>query len=515
MARSHSAAGSLAFYLLLVAVWLLPPLLLSLATTLAGGHPHADLFGWPFVAMQSLPRDRMHAVPWHWVGAAAVLSPAVFWTVLIIGGAALFLLLVLLLILLWAGLPALLPLLAFPLGRSRRTTTAKLRRSGLLLSGSGGRRVVIGRHGRDLVAVKRGVSVLVLGPAASGKTAGVCIPAVQEWPGPVVAVSAKSDLIRMTAGLRQLKGRVEILDSAGVAGTPARPWSPLVDSLRLSRALAIAAWMAAGEAPESVVHLLACVLYAAANLAATPADVLSWLEDAGGERLTAAMGSFPYRDPRAIGWLLGIVEGEASQVGSCFSAAHDVLGPLLSPAVGPSPESATFSPRRFLTTPGSSLFVVASTDAARQPSARAETAVVASLLEEARELVSSRRGGLQPFLLVLDDAERTAPADQLCGWLPWLEQLRSTLVVCCRALDGAATLAARATAVLGCGGDRETVAQLEWLAAERARETLAERDSDRVASAARQLRPGGAILLHESLPPTVLSLGSRYRDGTQ
>jgi type IV secretory pathway TraG/TraD family ATPase VirD4 len=52
--------------------------------------------------------------------------------------------------------------------------------------------------GRRLLATEPGHSLLVLGPTQSGKTSGLAILAILEWPGPVGATSVKADLLQDT-----------------------------------------------------------------------------------------------------------------------------------------------------------------------------------------------------------------------------------------------------------------------------------------------------------------------------
>ena len=57
-------------------------------------------------------------------------------------------------------------------------------------------RLILGRHGRRLIAAEDRASVVVVGPSTvSLKTTGFAIPALLEWEGPVVATSVKSDLL--------------------------------------------------------------------------------------------------------------------------------------------------------------------------------------------------------------------------------------------------------------------------------------------------------------------------------
>ncbi|HET9073482.1 MAG TPA: hypothetical protein VFN48_02800, partial [Solirubrobacteraceae bacterium] len=59
---------------------------------------------------------------------------------------------------------------------------------------AGGGRLALGTHrGRTLYAESRH-ALVAFGPPQSGKSAGLAIPALLEWPGPALASSIKTDL---------------------------------------------------------------------------------------------------------------------------------------------------------------------------------------------------------------------------------------------------------------------------------------------------------------------------------
>ena len=54
--------------------------------------------------------------------------------------------------------------------------------------------------------------MLVVGPAQSGKSTGVIVPAVLEWQGPVLSTSVKADVVHDTHAARSQLGEVLIFD---------------------------------------------------------------------------------------------------------------------------------------------------------------------------------------------------------------------------------------------------------------------------------------------------------------
>jgi type IV secretion system protein VirD4 len=91
-------------------------------------------------------------------------------------------------------------------------TRRRMRR--LRVRGSDSGRLIVGRTGTALAAVESRHSLLIFGPTQSGKTTGPAIPAILEWPGPVVATSTKADLVDDTIGWRSRRGEVRIFDPA-------------------------------------------------------------------------------------------------------------------------------------------------------------------------------------------------------------------------------------------------------------------------------------------------------------
>jgi hypothetical protein len=111
----------------------------------------------------------------------------------------------------------------------------------------GPHRVVLGTVGADRLAVEHRHSLLVVGPAYSGKTSGVTIPALLEWPGPAVVCSLRGELLDQTIGWRSHQGEVHVYDPAATTGYPRSGWSPLAGcttwqgAIRVARDLTVAA----------------------------------------------------------------------------------------------------------------------------------------------------------------------------------------------------------------------------------------------------------------------------------
>ncbi|HUA89405.1 MAG TPA: type IV secretory system conjugative DNA transfer family protein, partial [Steroidobacteraceae bacterium] len=88
-------------------------------------------------------------------------------------------------------------------------------------------RVMLGEHSGRLIATERRTSVLVVGPAQSGKSTGVIVPAVLQWQGPVLSTSVKADVVHDTHHARSQLGEVLIFDPTSSTGLEHTPWSPV------------------------------------------------------------------------------------------------------------------------------------------------------------------------------------------------------------------------------------------------------------------------------------------------
>jgi type IV secretion system protein VirD4 len=151
-------------------------------------------------------------------------------------------------------------------------------------------RIILGRHGRALIAAEERVSVMVVGPTQSGKTTGLVVPAIREWHGPVLATSTKADVLLHTLPARSELGEARVFDPTGATSLSHAVWSPLTASTtwtgarrtaaallgvgdrRASHSADDAFWRPAGA------RYLAALLYAATKTPdLTMADVLHWI----------------------------------------------------------------------------------------------------------------------------------------------------------------------------------------------------------------------------------------------
>jgi type IV secretion system protein VirD4 len=150
-------------------------------------------------------------------------------------------------------------------------------------------RITLGEHDGRLIAAEARASVLCVGPAQSGKTTGLIIPAVLEWAGPVVSTSVKADVVHDTHQARRERGDVLIFDPTNCTRFEHSPWSPIAAARTWEGARRTAANLL-GVADQGAAHsnedsfwkpagarYLAPLLLAAAHGDNTMRDVLSWV----------------------------------------------------------------------------------------------------------------------------------------------------------------------------------------------------------------------------------------------
>ncbi|MGO8875296.1 MAG: type IV secretory system conjugative DNA transfer family protein [Acidimicrobiales bacterium] len=285
-----------------------------------------------------------------------------------------------------------------------------------------GDRIVLGSHGRCLLAAEGGQSVLVVGPTQSGKTSGLAIPAIREWRGAVVATSVKSDLVRETIEQRRALGQVQLYDPTGASGFLATGWSPLsaaatwTGAKRLASALCSVAradggmddaafWYASAE------KLLAPLLLAAASAGAGMADVVRWIDDEELHEPLLALELAGVPDAlRAARTSFGREERQRSSV---FATAETIVAGFGDPVVAASAHGPGIDPPALVKGSADTLYCCA--PAREQDRLRP---VFVALLRQVLDAAFERSGRLgrpldPPLLVVLDEAANIAPLADL------------------------------------------------------------------------------------------------------
>lgn len=284
-------------------------------------------------------------------------------------------------------------------------------------------RLVVGTVGRDVLAVEARHSLLVLGPTQTGKSTGLAIPAILEWPGPVVATSVKVDLIADTIGWRSGQGDVHIFDPAACTPYARSSWTPLAgcgdwpSAMRAASEITGAAKAAVGGSMaladfwfSAAAKALAPLLLAAAQSGRTISDVARWvdreerdeplaiLRDLSSDAALAHQATFR-REERARSSLVQVLQS--------------AVGPYLEPTVGASAERSSFTAADLLDGGAHTLYIAAPADEQDRLRPLFTLMLGQVLAEVYRQSGRTGRPLDAPLLLVLDEAANIAPVENL------------------------------------------------------------------------------------------------------
>jgi type IV secretion system protein VirD4 len=285
-----------------------------------------------------------------------------------------------------------------------------------------GNRIVLGSHGRFLLAAESNQSVLLVGPTQSGKTSGLAIPAILEWDGPVVATSVKSDLVRGTIEVRRRRGMVELYDPTGATGLESTGWSPLTTAKTWTGAKQLASAFCsvarsdggmeeAGFWYASAEKLLAPLLLAAASAGESIADVVRWIDD---EELHEPLLALELAGvPDALRAARTSFAREERQRSSVFATAETIVAGFADPGVAASAMGGGIDPAALVDGSARTLYCCA--PAREQERLRPVfVALLRQVIDAAFERSALTGCPLAPALLVvLDEAANIAPLADL------------------------------------------------------------------------------------------------------
>jgi type IV secretion system protein VirD4 len=414
-------------------------------------------------------------------------------------------------------------------------------------------RVILGRRGRVLLAGEPRTSVLVVGPAQSGKTTGLAVPAILEWDGPVLVTSVKADAARDTFAARARVGKVTVFDPTGSSGLPTSVWSPIAASRTWEAARRTAAGLLViredtfGTSADdrfwkpAAARYLAPLLLAAAHDARTMGDVLRWIAHTEQDEVRAALEACPDEAADvALDALASVWAADERFRSSVLQTLATAVDPWLEPAVARATSSAGGIDAGWLLDGPNTVYL--SAPAHDQQRLRGLfTALIGAVVAEA--FARSSRSGAPidpPLLLCLDEAANIAP-------LPNLGEIASTApgqgVQLLTVLqnksqaddawgrDRAETIIANHVARVFCSGigDRATLdylgavlgdEEVEKVSTHRQRLELDagsrtySKDFRRLAAPdrVRQAERDTALLVYGNLPPAWIGLRPWYRD---
>ncbi len=324
----------------------------------------------------------------------------------------------------------------------------------ILTERPGGNQVVLGRAEGRYLATYDFHSVVAFGPTQSGKTSALTVPALLDWPGPALVVSAKPDLISATWRQRaerggktwlfdpmgSMAGAEAATDSTSSRGVAGDGWSPLqlIASVPTSRnqpeldrrvqqwarARRTAHWMVGaarsnqvkGELPEPwfvvAEQMLAPMLLAAAADELLIGQVAEWVDRREVEAVTLALERTAVAEAQAA-W-----EGARNQDPATTAGTYQILALIMTPYSDPrvlgQARNPVIDPRALLDREPSTLYVL-SPPHHQQGLRPLMTTLVSEVLETAMgQATGSPAGRLPaPLMVIFDDAAESAPLQLL------------------------------------------------------------------------------------------------------
>jgi type IV secretion system protein VirD4 len=287
-------------------------------------------------------------------------------------------------------------------------------------------RVTLGRHGGRLIAAERRVSVLVVGPAQSGKSTGVNVPAILEWDGPVLSTSIKSDVVHATHTARGARGEVFIFDPTSSTGLPHTPWSPIAAARTWEGARRTAANLL-GVADQGATHstddafwkpagarYLAPLLLAAAYGQLTMREVLRWVAMAEETELIELLETCPHPGAKpALEALRSVWDADHRLRSSLLQTIATGLDAWQEPAIAAATVGESRISARHLLDGPNTLYLIAPAHEQRRLRGLF-TALVADITAGAFERSAKDGQPIDPpLLLALDEAANIAPLANL------------------------------------------------------------------------------------------------------
>jgi len=288
-------------------------------------------------------------------------------------------------------------------------------------------RITLGRRGgwlgRLLLAVESCHSLLCFGPAGSFKTAGLVIPAVLEWHGPVITTSIKPDVLRATLRRRLALGEVWVYDPLGLSGVPAAQWTPLAHCATYTQARKVARTLAEAADVSGLreqdanywtllgAKLLGVLLYAAARSDRTMADVARWVDIQEQDEVTQALEEAG--DAMALDAWSACRARPDNTLGSVYGTAETLLDVFADPMIAASADGCDLDVDALLEG-ANTLYLYAPANEQGRLRPLFEL-LVSTIITRAEELAAAQPDGmLSPRLLVcLDEAGNCAALAKL------------------------------------------------------------------------------------------------------
>lgn len=294
-------------------------------------------------------------------------------------------------------------------------------------------RLVVGTEGSHRLAVRDRHALLVVGPAHAGKTSGVTVPAIVEWPGPVVVAATKGHLIDETIGWRSRLGDVHVYDPAAVTRYQRSGWSLLAEcdtwkgAIRTAADLTLAARATVGASgsPDglaaegsgdlwrsSMAMTLAPFLLATVASGRTIGTTAEWVEREERDEVLEVLQSVDRAAARAHRMTFTRPDESRSRF---LHAMQEILSVYEDPVVAATMDRHEIEPHELLDGGANTLYLT--TPEHDQDRFRPLCAMIVRRMLGAAYEASARAGGPldPPLLVVLDDVLGIAPVYDLAA----------------------------------------------------------------------------------------------------
>jgi type IV secretion system protein VirD4 len=389
-------------------------------------------------------------------------------------------------------------------------------------------------------------SVCVLGPAGSGKTESVVIPALLDWYGPAIVTSVKTDVLDLTENRRDAMGPVLVYDPTCSTGRPSAElatWNPLASCRTWADAWQMASWLVDAAAPNGTDRadfwtsqgrmLLSPLLFAAATGGRGMADVVRWVQVQEVDEVKDLLTDQGIAE--ALNAFTACQKMPPNTRGSIYATACSILEVFGDPTVAASADGCDIVPARVLD--GCWTLYLVSPVHAQVRLAPLIEALIMSIVREAQNRAQAGKPCDPGLLLLLDEAGNVAPLKHLPAIASTGRGQGIQLVTAWQDLGQirhrygqlASTVLTNHAGLLALRGvrDRETLDLLSFLLGEGevdrtsttqqaggglSTSTSRQRERLAPADALRQLSVGSGLLIYGSLPPVKVRFTIPRRD---
>jgi type IV secretory pathway TraG/TraD family ATPase VirD4 len=294
-----------------------------------------------------------------------------------------------------------------------------------------GHQLAVGTAQKRRIVVQDLHSLLLVGPAHSGKSSSVVVPGLLEWEGPAIVASSKGHVVHETIGWRSHQGEVHVFDPNGVTPYARSGWSPLAScttwagAIRTARDLTLASKASIGAESDSgdltaIVHsdlwssamatALAPYLLAAANAGRSIVQAAEWIEREDREEVIELLRPIDRDAVRAHESMFVRNDPVRS---SFFHVMYQILSVYKDPVAAASADRHDIVPEELIDGGANTLYLVTPEyDQARfRPLC---TTIIRQVLAAAYDRATAIGHPLDPpLLLLLDGAVGVAPMNEL------------------------------------------------------------------------------------------------------